>query len=256
MTAVADIIKQALRETNLIPLGVEPSEPQKQEAFQLLSTIVASVPGAEAGENLMSLAIGGDGIDAPAGFPWYGNQIPANQFVRKNTRLMLNLTDEGYVYLDPMPSDGARMGVVDCAQNLDLCPFTIYGNGRFIDGNPDVTLVLPGTTKEWVYREDLGQWVTLTPLDIDGDMPWPSEFDDMFIIMLSLRLNPRYGQVIHPASMEILRKAKSSFSARYRQPTQVGTEDALQYMTNLQTNGMQRGLFGDPNALFDQGYPY
>lgn len=257
MTLVTDIIKSSLRETNLIPLGVEPSSAQQLEAFQLLSTIVASVPGAEAGENLTPLALGGENIDSPAGYPWWQNELPANTYVRQNTRLMLNLTQDAYVFFDPAPHDGARMGIVDCALNLDLFPITLYGNGRLIDGNPDVTFDQPGEKREWVYREDIGEWVTVTPLALDGEMPWPSEFDDMFIIMLALRLNPRYGQVIHPASMETLRKARSSFTARYSQSnTQMPSEDGLLYTTNLQVNSAYRAGYGDPTVMFNKGFPF
>lgn len=257
MTLVTSIIKSALRETNLIPLGVDPSDAQEQEAFELLSTIVAGIPGAEAGEDLNPLPLGTDNIGSPAGYPWWSNTLPADTFVRANTRLMLNLTAEGYVYFDPAPHDGARMGLVDCASNLDICPITLYGNGRLIDGQPDLTISTPNTAQEWVYREDIGTWVTVTPLALDGQMPWPSEYDDMFIIMLALRLNPRYGQVIHPASMETLRKARASFSARYTQAgTQMPAENGLVYLTNLQGRNILRQDYGSAEALFNTGYPF
>ena len=256
MTLVTDIIKSALRETNLIPLGVEPSTDQQLEAFQLLSTIVSSIPGAEQGENLTQLPLGNEGIEAPSGYPWWSNELPANTFVRANTRIMLNLTQDGYVFLDPNPQDGARMGVVDCALNLDLNPFTIYGNGRLIDGNVDVVLDTPGLTQEWVYNASTGTWTTVTPLALDGQMPFPSEFDDMFIILLALRLNPRYGQIIHPASMETLRKARSAFTARYSQyGTQMPSEDALIYTTNLQVYKSGR-TYDSPDGMFNKGYPF
>lgn len=256
MTAVLDIINDALRETNLIPLGVAPSEAQQQEAFKRLSTIVSGVLGNEAGENLNPLPLGQEGIDSPSGYPWWSNNLPANVFVKSNTRVMLNLTGEGYIYFDPAPHDGARMGIVDCSDNLDICPLTIYGNGRKIDADFDLVVDTPGAIKEWVYREDIGTWVSVIPLDINGEMPWPSEFDDMFIIMLSLRLNPRYGQVIHPASLEALRDARKKFTARYSQSTtQMPVEDGILYLTNI-NNFYRLNRYGDPSTQFNQGYPF
>ena len=256
MTLVTDIIRSSLRETNLIPLGVSPTTAQQQEAFELLSTIVSGIPGAEAGENISPLALGQENIDTPNGYPWWDNELPANVFVRANTRLMLNLTAEGFAFFDPMPHDGARMGVVDCALNLDINPITLFGNGRLIDGDTEVTLNIPGTSREWVYREDIGTWVTVTPLSLSGEMPWPSEFDDMFIIMLALRLNPRYGQVIHPASAETLQKAKSAFSARYSQSwTQMPSEGGLLYLTNIDSRNIYR-QYGDTAGMFNSGIPY
>lgn len=256
MTSVVSIISSALRETNLTPLGVPPSAAQQAEAFYLLSNIVSGVLGNKAGEGLSPLPLGQEGIDSPSGYPWWSNSLPANVFVRSNTRLMLNLTGEGYVYFDPAPHDGARMGIVDCSNNLDICPLTIYGNGRKIDADFDVTLTTPGMTKEWVYREDIGTWVTVIPLELNGEMPWPSEFDDMFIILLSLRLNPRYGQVIHPASMETLKNVQQNFSARYSQwTTQMPSEDGLLYLTNINNRNLLR-RYGDPSNQFNSGYPY
>lgn len=256
MTLVTDIIKSALRETNLIPLGVEPSSAQQTEAFTLLSTIVAGVPGGEAGDGLTPLALGQDNIESPNGYPWWDNELPENIFVRANTRLMLNLTAEGFAYFDPRPHDGARMGVVDCALNLDVNPITLIGNGRLIDGSVEVTLTTPGLSQEWVYREDIGSWITVTPLALDGQMPWPSEFDDMFVIMLALRLNPRYGQVIHPASAEWLRKIKSAFSARYSQSwTEMPSEGGLLYLTNIESRNIYR-QYGDTQGMFNSGIPY
>lgn len=256
MTTVVSIIHDALRETNLTPLGVSPSAPQQAEAFKLLSTIVSSVLGFEAGESLNPMPLGQEGIESPSGYPWWSNSLPANVFVRSNTRLMLNLTDEGFVYFDPAPHDGARMGVVDCSDNLDICPLTIHGNGRKIDADFDVVLDVPGTIKEWVYREDIGTWVSVIPLDIDGEMPWPSEFDDMFIVMLALRLNPRYGQVIHPASMDALQRSKTKFTARYSQSTtQMPVEDGLLYLMNINNRAILR-QYGNPSGQFNSGYPF
>jgi hypothetical protein len=260
MTAVASIIKSALRETNLIPLGVTPAQDQIDEAFGLLSTIVAGVLGNEAGENLHPFPLGQNDINSPRGYPWWNNQLPGNQYVPFNTRIMCNLTGEGTVNLHPRPHDGARMGVVDVSQNFDLFPLTIKGNGRSIEGEDEMTYDTAGLIKQWLYREDLGNWVTVLPLDPAGDMPWPPEFDDMFIIMLAYRLNPRYGQVIHPASAEAGKIATTKFAARYGQSTTpMPSEDGLLYMTHFSRYwgyaGSQRA-YGDPNAYFDSGYPY
>lgn len=259
MTTVSSIINSALRETNLIPLGVTPTQDQLDEGFALLSTIVAGVLGNEAGENLFPMPLGQNGIDSPAGYPWWANELPGNIFVPTNTRIMCNLTGPGTVNLHPRPHDGARMGIVDVSQNFDLFPLTINGNGRSIEGDEAMTYDTAGEIRQWVYREDLGNWVTVIPLDIAGEMPWPPEFDDMFIILLALRLNPRYGQVIHPASAEALKVAQTKFSARYTQSTtQMPSEDGLLYTTNYNRfwgRAANRG-YGDPTAFFNSGFPY
>lgn len=260
MTTVASIIQNSLRETNLIPLGVSPSQPQLSEGFGLLSTIVAGVLGNEAGENLHPVPLGQDNINSPKGYPWWANELPANVYMPFNVRIMCNLTGAGTVNLHPRPHDGARMGIVDVSANFSTNPLTINGNGRMIEGQVSQTYNTNGEIREWVYREDLGNWVTVIPLDPNGDMPWPAEFDDMFIILLAMRFNPRFGQIMHPASQQTLTAAMSKFSARYAQSTTtVPVEDALTYLTHFNRFWGYAALnrsYGDPDALFNSGFPW
>jgi hypothetical protein len=259
MTTVTSIITSALRETNLIPLGVAPTTDQLNEGFGLLSTIVAGVLGNEAGEVLNPFPLGQHDITSPTGYPWWSNELPGNIFVQVNTRVMCNLTDSGTINLHPRPHDGARMGVVDVSENFAECPLTIHGNGRNIEGSPEMTYSTSGLIREWMYREDLGNWVVVVPLDPAGSMPWPPEFDDMFIIMLAFRLNPRYGQVIHPASAQALKMAMQKFSARYTQSTiQMPSEDGLLYLTNYYRfyGRFANRQYGDPADYFNSGFPY
>lgn len=259
MTTVASIITSAFRETNLIPVGVAPTAAQETEAFGLLSTIVAGVLGNTAGENLSPFPLGQNDINSPKGYPWWNNELPGNVFLPYNTRIMCNLTAAGTVNLHPRPHDGARMGIVDVSQNFDIHPLTIHGNGRSIEGQDEMTYSTAGEIREWVYREDLGDWVTVIPLDPTGNMPWPAEFDDVFIITLASRLNPRNGQVMHPASIQTLKDAMSNFSARYGQSrTQVSVEDGLLYLTHWNRYwgyGSNRA-YGDPGDFFNSGFPY
>lgn len=259
MTTVVSIINSALRETNLIPLGVTPDAAAQAEAFGRLVTIVAGVLGNEGGENLNPMPLGQNDITSPTGYPWWSNELPGNVFVQTNTRLMCNLTDDGAINLHPRPHDGARMGVVDVSQNFDQFPLTIYGNGRLIEGQPDMVYNTAGLVRQWLYREDLGNWVVVQPITLDGDMPWPEEFDDMFIVMLAMRLNPRYGQVMHPASVQALSAAMRKFSARYSQSTtQMPSEDGLLYLTNYYRfyGRFANRQYGDPADYFNSGFPY
>lgn len=257
-TNVTDIINSALRETNLIPLGVNPTPDQQTEAFNLLSTIVSSVLGNEMGENLSPFPLGNLDIVSPTGYPWWQNQLPGNLFVQTNLRLMCNLTADGFINMNPIPHDGARFGIVDVAGNFATNELTIYGNGRMIEGESEMTYNTSGETREWMYRGDLGNWVVVSPLDINGVMPWGPEFDDMFIIRLAERLNPRYGQIMHPASLETLKEVQTKFTSRYSQSTtQVGSEDGLLYTTNYyRFYGSNRPPYGDPNTSFLSGFPW
>jgi hypothetical protein len=172
---------------------------------------------------------------------------------------MCNLTGPGTINFHPRPHDGARMGIVDISNNFDTNPLTIYGNGRNIEGEPSMVYDTPGEVRQWIYREDLGNWVTVIPLDPNGQMPYPPEFDDMFIILLASRLNPRYGQIMHPASVETLKSAMSKFSARYKQSdSQQPSEDGLLYLTNYYRfyGRFANRQYGDPADYFNSGFPY
>jgi hypothetical protein len=82
----------------------------------------------------------------------------------------------------------------------------------------------------------------------------------MFIIKLAMRLNPRYGQIMHPASMQTLKEVQTKFSARYSQSTtQMPAENGLIYLTHWQRYwgyGAWGPYYGDPNAQFQSGFPY
>jgi hypothetical protein len=259
-TPVVNIITSALRETNLIPLGSTPSTVQQTEAFNLLLTVVASVLGNEMGENMNPFPLGQDNIVSPKGYPWWANSLPANLFVPMNARIMCNLTAEGFINFHPSPHDGARMGIVDVSQNFATNNLTIYGNGRQIEGESEMTYDTNGETREWMYREDLGNWVVVSPITLAGNMPWGSEYDDMFIIKLAMRLNPRFGQIMHPASVQTLKEVQTKFTARYSQSTmQVPVEDGLLYLpSSYRFFGSPYGNrgYGDPNQYFNFGFPY
>ena len=259
-TLITSIISDALRETNLIPLGVTPTTAQQNEAFTKLQSLVSSVLGNEVGENLNPVPLGQDNITSPVGYPWWNNSLPGNLYMATNVRIMCNLTADGFVNLHPKLHDGARMGIVDVAGNFATNELTIYGNGRMIEGESEMTYNTPGEEREWIYREDLGNWVVVSPLTIGGTMPFPPEFDDFFIIRLAERLNPRYGQIMHPSSEKTLQQMTAKLTARYSQTTtQMPVEQGLLYLTHWNRfwgYGAYGPTYGDPNAMFNSGFPY
>lgn len=232
MTVVSSIIKDALRETNIIPIGKTPTDAEYAEGLSRLQTLIDSVKGNEAGENLTPYAIGRNEINSPSAYPWYNDSLPSDVYLPLNVRLMLNLNSVGQANLHPRPYDGSRIAVVDVSQNLGSYGFTLVGNGRSIEGDDAVTLEDGGMSREWMYRADTGNWVRVTDITLTSDMPYPREFDDMFIILLATRLNPRYGQSLDPASQMMLSRARSQFRARYRQVIQVDSEEGLLRLTN------------------------
>jgi hypothetical protein len=129
--------------------------------------------------------------------------------------------------LTPSPEDGCRFAVIDRAGNFETYPITIHGNGRNIEEASSVSLATNNLTREWFYRADLGNWVRVTDLTVNDESPFPEEFDDLLVIMLAFRLNPRYGAETRGETAEALNRARRQFRARYRQKTEVDVEDAL-----------------------------
>ena len=122
-----------------------------------------------------------------------------------NRRLIAVNTEALTVYLTVRPQDGARMGIADPFGRLAAFPVTLDANGRTIEGAATKLLNVNGTFQEWFYRADLGQWVKLSTLVDTDPLPFPDEFESFFILMLALRLNPRYGRSMDEQSAAIMK---------------------------------------------------
>lgn len=259
MTLTEQIITDAFRQSNLIALGVSPTEAQKEEALRYLNRIVRSVFGNEAGESLTAFAVGDKNISRPRGYPFLGIENDQDWFVPTNTRLMLNLTKPQSFWLTPAPDDGARFGISDAAQNLSTYNVTLHGNGAFIDGASSVILNTNGYEGEWFYRRDLASWMKTSPLTHETVFPFPSEFDDFFITMLALRLNPAYGTSIDEQSNAVLTRTRTQLRARYSQHIPEHSEIALIRMSRSAVDRDQWSTFYsnyDPNLTFNRGRPW
>lgn len=259
MTLVSSIINDAYRETNINPIGKSPSDAENAEGLRRLQAIVLSVYGNEAGEPLEAFPLGQNEINSPAGYPWYQNELPGDLYMPVDKRVMANLTAPGFLNFHPKPDDGARMGLIDVSHNLSVNNLTIYGNGRSIEGEDLQVYNTDGLIREWFYRADLGNWVQVTDLELTSEMPFPPEFDDMFIIMLAARINPRYGQSLDPASQQMLGRARTQFRARYSQNIFVPVDPTLLQLPAPYGYG-RRWYWGnyaiDPTVMFNTGYPF
>lgn len=214
MTLVSSILLQAYRESNLVSLGTTAlSTNQETEALARLNAIIASVLGWEAGENLKQWPVGTAGYKDPDA----GLRQDIWKYPPINSTLVLNLTQAETIYLPENPSDGARIAVQDLGGNLATFNAVLDGNGRLIEAARTLTLSTNLLNRSWFYRADLGDWRQVTTLIAADEMPFPVEFDDMFIILLAIRLNPRYGRKMDEQSAIMLRRAQKMFTSRYAQ---------------------------------------
>jgi len=207
-TLVSDIIKDAYRESNLISIGTEPSGAQKEEALRFINRVLPSVYGNEQSELFVTEL----------------SESLYQGYVQPNIRVYLNKTDGRTIYLPRNPRDGARFAFVDTMKNLSEFPLLLQGSGNNIEGQAAQVYSESGLSKEFFFRADLGDWKTTSPLSENDLWPFPPEFDDMFIIILAFRLNPRYNISSAPESMAMLKRTTGQFKSRYAQRSQVPSE--------------------------------
>lgn len=247
MTTAADIITQAYRETNLIPIGDTTSADQMEEGLFLLQNVVSSVLGNEAGQPLRDQSLGFNNVGVP---DYTVLETMQPYYTTANTRFVLNLNAAVTINLPPTPEDGARFGVLDASNNLSTYNATIKGNGRLIDGNPTLVLNTNGVAYEWFYRADLGEWVKVLPITQTGTFPFPPQFNDLFIGMLALRLNPRAGAETQDETQRVIARSLRQFKAKYYQ-----TQEAPSELSLLLTNPRHHlgWPLSDPNRQFNTG---
>lgn len=213
MTLVSAVLLSAMQETNIVSAGGSLTSAIESQALARLQNLVTSVLGNEAGDRLSIWPVGSAGYraeDAPS--DCVDRTLPG-----PNNRLMCNLSAASTVYLPPDPYDGARMGVVDVAGNFATCNLTLDGNGRLIEAGTALVLSTDNMTREWFFRADAGDWRKLTALATTDEMPFPAEFDDLFITMLALRMNPRFERTVARETQAFLDRGMAQLRARYRQ---------------------------------------
>lgn len=254
MTLVSEIMTDAYRLSNLIAVGTEPTANEKAEALRYLQRIVSSVLGNEVGDPLTYFPLGTANRTRPNGYPAWGQDPGADWFVPRNSRLSLNLDSPTTVYLHPAPHDGTRFAISDAAQSLDTAPLTINGNGFFIEGATDLVLNTAGLNREWIFRADLGSWVAVSPLVETDAFPFPVEFDDFFVAMLAMRLNPSYGLTLDGQGSSILTRYRNQLRARYKQVQFISPEPGTYRLSRTSrdhywASGLYQPAFGDIPSL-------
>jgi hypothetical protein len=218
MTQVSEIIRQALRETNVVAITQDSSPSETAEGLARLQALVLSSLGNEVGYIMEDWNIkSASNITKPSGVPLTAAQATAFT-VPPNARLVTALTAATAVLLDPQPQDGQRFSVVDAIKGLATYNLTVNPNGRKIEGNTTNKIMSTAdAATQWLYRADAADWKVIDPLVTDAEFPFPPDFDDYFIIMLAMRLNPRYGRALSKESGARMEQQRAQFVKRYSQ---------------------------------------
>lgn len=223
MTIASDIVQQAYRENNLIPVGQSPSTAEAAEGLGLLNAVLKTLFANVIGEQLTDWLVPAPQRTDPvsANYPYLPMvSDPVSSVYLSppdNSRIITKVPAATTIYLSQMPNDGARMGFVQKGSTATL---TIDANGRTIETAATKTLVLTDTTPlQWFYRGDTGDWVALTTLVAGDTPPLPDEFDDLLITGTNLRLCPRAGKDPLVSTAARYRDMVAQAKSRYRQIT-------------------------------------
>ena len=227
MQTASEIVKQAFREGNLVPLDATTGVPvttagQDTEGLALLNRFIDSLYGMELGEFSQDWPVPPELTSpVPARYPI----LPKNENVASNVwpyppgnvRLILKLTADTTIYLPQSPDDGARIEVINIggATGFNLI---LDANGRFVKGSltaTDTDVIWNGV--RLLYRADLGDWTVVATLTASDVSPFPEFYDDFLAIGVFIRLAPRYGRSITAELSDTYGRLMKRLKAQYRQ---------------------------------------
>lgn len=230
MTTIRQIVEDAYREAGIYANDDTVSSADFTEGLRRLNVLFKGLFAAELGEPFLSVNYGKANLSNTYAQEQDASSEIDSAYVPSNTRLLLNISAPTTIYLPPNPRDGARFGIVDAAGNLASYNVTIDANGRRIESTATVVLNTNSLQRDWFYRADTGNWVKVTTF-VDGDSsPLPEEFDDLLITYLAVRLNPRHGAESSAEMIEVLKRLRKIFKARYLQSSEQDSELGLQWL--------------------------
>ena len=230
MTLLKDIIRDAYREANLLPIGQDLSTEQEVEGFNSLIRIIDSVFGNEVGEELFPI------VDETA------------EVLFDNSILLLTPTSLSTYYFPSNPRNGSRIVVVDSTRDTATYQVTLHGNTKTIENSVTSLFDENGISKVWFYNAEKGDWIKLSSLTSVSESILPPRFDDYFIIALAMRLNPRNGMELSQQSLARFKEVKRKLQAEYRYSNSEPLEKGLSHLTSLRDYIRPTGKDGTSNS--------
>jgi len=252
MTQVAEIIEKAFFEAGLTTELQHATPTQMSNAADTLAAIVLFLYGTSVGEQLRPWLLGNFGRAAQM-----QRTLPSNilQYPPPNVRLVATNEVALTLNLPGNPSPGSLIGISDPHARLATYPVTLDGNGYTIEGAATLVLNTDSVNTLWLFRDDLSNWSKVIPLVAADDMPFPGEYDQMFTILMAMRLNPAYGRNISSVQAQFLKDYQQQFNARYVQSLPLQLDTSLSRMSHQSYNDWSNGQFDDTNAAFNLGLP-
>jgi hypothetical protein len=215
MTTVRSLITQTAEELSIIGFNRSITGPDANMALERLNTLVSGIFGDGVGAGLKD------------------KNIVAAETVVSNTRAIVSGHTAAFtITLPETPNDGARFQLIDAGAAFATRNVTVDANGRLIEGaTADITASTNGFNRTWFYRGDLADWKRISALAIGDEFPFPEAVDDAFIIMLAMRLAPRFRKTVRPETLASLERDLGRLRGRYRQRVVTAADEGVLVMS-------------------------
>lgn len=223
MALTSEIIAWAFREANYRSIVDAPSTEEQAEALTLLRGLCATFVPMVVGVHLPTVP------------------VASNATLSGAARLMVSAGSPTTVVLPTQPQSGMVVEYVDAGHTVDV---TLDAGDRFFGDRQPTQQVLLGAsfptarnrTRQWLYRDDIASWDELTDLQASAPFPFPPEFNDWFVMMLAIRLSPRFGSDPRAMTMQRAKEMEDFVRLHWRRsfpaaPVEHGIRNAEQSFT-------------------------
>lgn len=224
MATLQLIIDRAFREQQVLDIGETPSAAQTAEALPILQGILTR---AVIQKPQTIVTLGTAPVTGIRARPRRFDDLTGTVALPQNVYVNCRLTGPKTILMPFNAGDGARVVIIDVAGNFATNSLTLDGNGSLVDGVLSSVLATNGQRADFMYRRDLAEWRSVSPLIASSTVPFPDEYDDMFVLLLAIRLMVRYGRELDQSSMGILNEMRTRFQDQYRRTTSDLEADAL-----------------------------
>lgn len=230
MVTAANCIKYGLRKIRVIGQGATPSSAQSTEALYELNALLNEIVGFGAGVQFQDIYVD----SAYEIVPTYN----AQRIICRHSAALTITLPEG---TESRPiADGMRVNIVDASGAAATYNITVARNGWKINASAaNATISTNSESRLYMFRSDLGDWKPASSLASGDEIPFPSEFDNTFQLMLAHRLGGGYGQRLSEADFNAMRGGKAKLRNKYCMPATMLPEGAVGNLGGLLTgNGV------------------
>lgn len=219
MVTAASTIKYALRKIRVIGQGATPSSAQSTEALYELNALLNEIIGYGSSVQFQDIYV----TSAYEITPTYN----AQRIICRHTAALTITLPEGTE--DRPIADGMRVNIVDASGAAATYNITVARNGWKIGASAaNATISTNSASNVYLFRADLGDWKLGASLASGDDLPFPTEFDAPFQLILAHRLGGAYGQRLSEADYNAMRGGKAKLRNKYLQPATTVPDGAAQ----------------------------